>query len=132
MNSKKVFLSLYYIALLLTIFVVYIPNLLPNYNEFNIYVNLSSFSIFLVFINFVLIIIFSILLFKKEINKVNILFPLLYLFFTIIVLILCVLFNKRLIIPNIHYSYYINFILINYTLLNIYAILSFNNVKKNN
>ena len=56
--------------------------------------------------------------------------PITYIIFTIIVLIICILFNNKLVIPYIHYSYYLKFILINYILLNTYSLLSIKYKKK--
>ncbi len=131
MHNKKIYICLYYFALLLSIFVCIIPSVLPkNFVEsdpsIELYSNLSIVSVFLIIINVVIVIIFTIMLIKKSLKNINILFPIIYIAFTIIVLVICVLFNNRLIIPYIQYSYYIKFILINYILLNIYSLLSIN------
>lgn len=123
MNNKKVYIYLYYFALILSIFTCIIPSILKTTNT---YVNLSRLSFILILINAILIIIFTILLIKRKLNNTNIIFPIIYILFTIIVLIICILFNQRLIIPYIQFSYYIKLILINYLLLNIYSILSIN------
>ena len=126
MNSKKVYICLYYLAFILSIWVCAIPRILQN--KLNIYVDLSRLSYLMVFANIVLVVIFTILLIKKKIGKVNILFSIIYILFTIIVLVICFLFNYRLVIPNIQFSYYIKFILINYVLFNTYSILSINSL----
>ena len=135
MNNKKTYVFLYYFAFLLSILVCSIPSILritfvSDIEAYNGYFYLSTFSYCLTFINIVLVIIFSILLIKKKLNSVNILFPILYILFAIIVLVVCILFNKRLVVPYIQYSYYINFILINYFLLNLYSILSVDKIFK--
>ncbi len=126
MNSKKVYICLYYLAFILSIWVCAIPRILQN--NLNIYVDLSRLSYLMVFANIVLVITFTILLIKKKLGKVNILFPIIYILFTIIVLVICFLFNSRLVIANIQFSYYIKFILINYVLFNTYSILSINSL----
>ncbi len=127
MNNKKIYVLLYYVSVLLSIFVCIIPKLLLTNG--NYYIHLSELSHIIIFINILLIIVFTIFMLKKNLEHVNILFPIIYIVFTVIVLIMCVLFNNKIVIPYIHYSYYIQFILINYTLLNLYSILSFS---KNN
>lgn len=129
MNSKKLYSIFYYISLLLSIFVCIIPKILPSNDYF--YINLSGLSHIIIFVNAMLVTVFTILLIKRNLEKVNVLFPIFYIVFAIIVLIICALFNNRLIIPYIHYSYYIQFILVNYTLLNIYSILSFKKIINN-
>jgi hypothetical protein len=129
MNSKKLYSIFYYISLLLSIFVCFIPKILLPNDQF--YINLSELSHIIIFVNAILVVIFTVLLIKRNLEKVNILFPIIYILFSIIVLIICVLFNNRLIIPYVHYSYYIQFILVNYTLLNSYSILSFKKNKNN-
>lgn len=131
MNNKKLYIFLYYLSLILSIFVCIMSCTLPNNminsnSSFEIYMNLSSISLWLIFINIIITIIFTIFLIKKQLNKVNILFPIIYILFTIIVAVICILFNDKLVIPYIHYTYYIQFILINYTLLNFYSLLSIN------
>lgn len=83
-------------------------------------------SIMLEGINIVLVILFTIKILQKQRDlNVNIMFPIVYMVFTFIILLRCNLFNRRLVIPNIQFTYYIVFILINYLLLNIYSVLSF-------
>ena len=136
MNNKKMYIFLYYFALLLSTFACMIPNILPrnlinSFSSLDIYLNLSTISLFLIFINIITVILFTIFLVKKKLSNVNVLFPILYILFTIIILAICILFNDRLVIPHIHYPYYIQFILVNYTLLNIYSVLStLNSVNK--
>lgn len=131
MNNKKLYIFLYYLSLISSIFACIMSCTLPNNminsnSSFEIYMNLSCISLWLIFINIIITIIFTIFLIKKQLNKVNILFPIIYILFTIIVSVICILFNDRLVIPFIHYTYYIQFILINYTLLNLYSLLSIN------
>ena len=124
MNSKKIYSVFYYIALLLSIFVYAMPNILPSNVSF--YIQLSELSQIIALVNVILVVFFTILLIRGNIDKVNIMFPIIHIVFTIIVLVICALFNNRLVVPYVHYSYYIQFILVNYTLLNIYSVLSFN------
>ena len=121
MNNQKTFKSLYYVSLILTILIYFL--------------SLQPITIFgsgmLLPLNFILgviclifVLIFTIKGLKGKINNVNVLFPIIYLLFLIIVSIIAVVLNSKLIIPYIHYNYYISFILINYLLLNIYSLLS--------
>lgn len=120
MNNSKSYKILYYLCFILNIFIHFI--LIRNSVLFEGYLS----SIILGFINLILVLLFSYLLIKKkEINNTNILFPILFLVFSIIVIIIMFLFNSRLMIPYIHYNYYISFIGINYILLNVYSLLSF-------
>lgn len=83
----------------------------------------------LIFSNFLLIhlvamIILCILLVKNKFENVNILIPILYLIFLAAIILVMFLFNSKLIISYIHFDYYLNFVLFNYVLLNLYSILS--------
>lgn len=122
MNKPLAYKILYYICFILTTFIwISVSSLV---NEIGVILGTGRNTI-LGLINLILIIIFSIKLFKHKLDKINILFPIIYLLFLIIVVVVAILMNDKLIIPYIHYSYYISYILINYLLLNIYSVLSF-------
>ena len=137
-NDKKLYLFLYYFALIMSIFVCIIC-IVPSISKassiadseflYN-FVQLSGVSLFLIFTNVILIVIFMLFLLKRNLNSVNIFFPIVYVVFTVIVLVTCLLFNNRLLEPYVQYPYYLNFIQINYMLLNIHSILSFNKKQK--
>lgn len=139
-NDKKLYLFLYYFALIMSIFVCIIcivpsiskaSSISITYSEFLYnFVQLSGVSLFLIFTNVILIVIFMLFLLKRNLNSVNIFFPIVYVVFTVIVLVTCLLFNNRLLEPHVQYPYYLNFIQINYILLNIHSILSFNKKQK--
>ena len=121
MNNPKTFKILYYLCFIVTLLPCFIASL-----KISFFANSIQTPLFFMLgiINLILVIIFSILLIKKKINKTNILFPIIYLLFLILVIIIAFIYNNKLIIPYIHFNYYISFILFNYLLLNIYSLLS--------
>lgn len=131
MKKNTIYIVLYYISFIVSLSLIFLPNLLLNKfvlgEGITEYLVSNTFiSIILEGINIILVILFTIkILQKQKVLNVNIMFPIIYMAFTFIILLGCILFNHRLVIPNIHFTYYIVFILINYLLLNIYSILSF-------
>lgn len=121
MNNSKVFKILSYICLVLTILISFlIAQPITVYSlEMVIPINLI-----LLVINCIMAIIFIIKTLKKEINNVNILFPITYLVFVMVVIGIAVIINNKLFIPYIHFNYYFTFVLFNYLLLNIYSLIS--------
>lgn len=121
MNNQKTFKILYYVAFAVTILIYFLSS-----QPITIFGSgmLIPLNFILGVICLILVLIFTIKAKKKKLNNVNILFPISYLLFLIIVSIIAVLLNSKLVIPYIHYNYYISFILINYLLLNIYSVLS--------
>lgn len=121
MNKPLVFKILYYICFLFSMFIwIYASNLIDIYAiDIRTFAN-TIFGI----LNLILVIIFIIKSFKTKLNNANILFPIVYLIFSIIVVVLAFIMNSKLIIPYIHFSYYISFILFDYLLLNLYSVLS--------
>ncbi len=126
MNNKKLYLYLYYASLFVTALMMILLLVKSPAKYYNgEYELVSGFGILACIINVILVAVFTVLFgIRKKLDKVNILFPAQYILFTLIVLVLCHLFNNKLLIPYVHYSYYNVFILFNYTLLNIYSILS--------
>ena len=122
MNKSLSFKVLYYICFGFTIATWIIASKSVNTLGLSIEIGIAP---ILGLLNLILVIIFSVKSIKNKLENVNILFPIIYLLFLIIVIILALIMNNKLMIPNIHYGYYISFILFNYLLLNIYAILSF-------
>ena len=125
MYNKKLYIGLYYLSfigtIILCLFLVNGPITYYNY-EFDLVVGPP---ILILMLNILLTIAFTILLIvRKKLSKVNILFPIINIVFTLVVLLICYLFNNRVLIPYMHYSYYINFIIIDNLLLNIYSLLS--------
>lgn len=135
MKKNTIYIVLYYISFIISLSLIFLPNLLLNKfglgEEITEYLVSNTFiSIMLEGINIIIVILFTIkILQKQKVLNVNIMFPIIYMVFVFIILLGCNLFNSRLVIPNIHFTYYIVFILINYLLLNIYSVLSF---EKNN
>lgn len=121
MNNQRTFKILYYVAFALTILIYFLSS-----QPITIFGSgmLIPLNFILGVICLIFVLIFTIKAKKKKLNNVNILFPISYLLFLIIVSIIAVVLNNKLIIPYIHYHYYISFILINYLLLNIYSALS--------
>lgn len=121
MNNSKIFKILYYLAFIITISLWFYTT-----KVINIYGNIehTPINLLLAIINLILVIIFNIKVIKNKLNNINILFPISYILFTIIVVIFVLIINNKLIIPYIHYTYYMSFILFNYILLNLYSILS--------
>ena len=122
MNNIKLYKILYYICFIVSILLCIFSNKYITYFDVD---NITFVSDLLIFINIVLIILFSVNLFRKKLNKVTNLFPIIYLVFLIIISTLAIVMNNKLILPYIHYGYYLSFILFNYVLLNLYSILSF-------
>lgn len=127
MNKSFGFKVLYYVCFALSLLTWIIAS--KSVNVFGLSIEVGTAPI-LGLLNFILIIIFSVKIIKNKLENVNILFPIIYLLFLIIVIILALVMNNKLMIPNIHYGYYLSFILFNYLLLNIYAILSITKLKK--
>jgi len=126
MNKPVTFKILYYICFAISAFLWF--NTSNLINVFGIGIKTST-NALLAIVNLVLVIIFSFKLIKKDLKKINILFPIIYLIFLIIIVIITHIMNNKLMIPNIHFGYYLSFILFNYLLLNLYSVLSFS---KNN
>ena len=128
MKEKK-YLVLYYISFVITlIFTIYSSlkslNLYSISEENNTFKELSS-SIFgsaLFVINLILVIVFTILIWKKKIKVDNIILPIIYIVFFTIVVILTLLFNNKVLISYMHFDYYLFFINTGYVLLNIYSL----------
>lgn len=129
MKKSFVFKILYYVSFVLSLITWIVTSNLVNIFGINIGIGINQ---ILLIVNLILVIVFSIRTIKNKLEKVNIIFPISYLIFLVIVVILTFIMNNKLMIPNIHFSYYITFILFNYLLLNIYSNLSFfkNKIKK--
>jgi len=122
MNKSLMFKILYYFCFVFTAVIwVYASNLVDT---FGIVIR-TTMNTILILVNLTLVGIFSIKLIKNKLEQTNIIFPVVYLVFVVIVVILAYIMNNKLIIPYIHYGYYVSFILFNYLLLNIYSVLSF-------
>ena len=63
---------------------------------------------------------------KYELNTDNTLFPISYLCFMGLMVVIALLFNLKVVIINMHFMYYLSFIVFAYLLLSIYTLLSFN------
>ena len=75
-------------------------------------------------VNIVLVILFSVLLFrKKNIQGEKVLFPIIYLCFLAIVVVMCFLFNNKVMVPYMHFEYYLFYVNIGFLFLNVYSLL---------
>ena len=119
-NSKK-YNFLYFISLLVTCIFAIITGVFMD--DVAILFVGPLYVSFLFIINLILCLIFIILSRKYKLKKSNIIIPILYLAFLIIIFSLSIVMNYLLIVPNIHFSYYYNLILIGYLMLNIYSLL---------
>ena len=100
MYNKKLYIGLYYLSfigtIILCLFLVKGPITYYNY-EFSL---VTGLPILVLLLNILLTIVFTILLIvRKKLSKVNILFPIIYIVFTLLVLLVCYLFNDRVLIP---------------------------------
>ena len=121
MNKSKIFIILYYLCLILSIgLVMYSSSLMTEFGV-SIWEDITSGFVFL---NIILVLIFSLGLIKRKLKNINIIFPIIYLIFMALVVILMFIINNKLIMPYIHFDYYISFILFDYLLLNLYSVLS--------
>lgn len=127
MNKSFGFKILYYVCFAFSVSTWIIASNFVNVFGLSIEIGIAP---ILGLFNLISVIIFSVKLIKNELENINILFPIIYLLFLIIVIILAVIMNNKLMIQNIHYGYYISFILFNYLLLNVYSILSIIKLKK--
>lgn len=123
MNKPKIFVVLYYLCLILSIgLVIYSSSVITEFGV-SIWEDITSVFIFL---NIILVLIFSLGLIKRKLKNINIIFPIIHLIFMLIVVVLMFIINNKLVMPYIHFDYYISFILFNHLLLNLYSVLSIN------
>ena len=121
MNNIKLYKVLYYVCFLVTSIIYILSTSKISYFGIPTAV---YFDRILAIVNLILVIIFTIKIFKSKINRITNIFPIIYLLFLIIICILSIFTNNKLIIPYIHYCYYLGFVLFNYVLFNVYTILS--------
>ena len=128
MNNTKTFTITYYVAFLLSLIIaIYTCQV---YNEFEMYTPASP-MVYLGIINLFLVIVFTIsLLTRKKTLNGNAIMPFGYVVFEAIVFVICLMYNKILIFENMQLGYFCTIILGAYTLLNIYALLSFDGNNK--
>lgn len=128
MNNTKTFTITYYVAFLLSLIIaIYTCQV---YNEFEMYTPASP-MVYLGIINLFLVIVFTIsLLTKTKALNGNAIFPFGYVVFEAIVFAISLMYNKILIYENMRLGYFCTIILGAYTLLNIYALLSFDGNNK--
>ena len=123
--KNKIYLITYYFCFLITMILL----LIMNKNE---YIIGDDIYYIIGYINVFLVIIFSILQVKKKFNFNSIIFPISYIIFYIMIVIICLIFNNKVLIPSMHYHYYLKFLLGDYLLLNIYTILNIDLKKRKN
>ena len=117
--DNKVKLGLYYVCALLTIIILYGNNVICSH------ANKSSLLTTISVINIVLTITVTVLLFKKSLKNYKVITPITYIIFYVLMTMIILVFNPKLRWAYMLGSYYVTFILIGYTILNIYTILSF-------
>ena len=77
-------------------------------------------------VNIILVILVTVLLLiKKPLKNYSVIMPIIYIIFFILMAIIVLFFNQKLRYPYMSASYHITCILIGYTVLNIYTLLSF-------
>ena len=122
MNKSLVYKILYYVSFVFNLGLVFFLTRLNEDLWFNMATN---YQFFMIVINTLLVIIFSVKLRKNKLDDTNIVFPINYLVFSILVVVISFLMNSKLILTYVQFGYYINFILFSYLLLNIYSVLCF-------
>lgn len=123
MNKNTLYKILYYISFI--VFLIIWTGSMIFIMNYGVIVN-SILGI----TNVILTVLVTIGMFKKKLDKINILFPVVFLVFSIIMVILVFLMNEMVVFPYVHFNYYSKFVLINYLLLSIYTLLSFSKKKK--
>ena len=121
MTNLKKYKFLYFISLLVTCIFAIVTGFFMD--DVAILFVGPLYVSFLFIANLVLCLIFIVLSRKYKLRKPNIIVPILYLLFLIIIFGLSIVMNYLLIVPNIHFAYYYNLVLIGYLMLNIYSLL---------
>ncbi len=122
--KDKLYIILYYLAFVITLglVVIYSSTLVDFYGEG---INFLPYAL-LIFINIIIVVVFTIMLIKnKKMDKTLIAFPISYILFVVILYLIGMIFDKKMVIPMIEYNYFNLFIMIDYLLLNMYSLLSF-------
>ena len=128
MKNKK-YLVLYYFSFIVTIlftgFSTYKSMELLEIGDINFTSLLSNMTgNILLFINIVLVIIFTVLIIcKRKLVIDSLLLPIIYISFFTIVVLLSFLFNNKVMVSYLHFEYYAFFINIGYLILNCYSLL---------
>ncbi len=130
MNKSKVQVILYYVCFVITILIVTFYNYkflrltsLGDSNSVSILDGLLYENI-LYYINILLFAVFTIMLAIKKKIEGSYILSICYIVFSIIFVIVCSIYNNKVILENIHLSYYLQFLLVGYLLFNIYSIIS--------
>lgn len=116
MNKQKNYVIVYTIASILTL-VFSIFSMIITEEVYNL-----VYMLFMI-INVILALIFYIKIRKNKIKKQNILLPIIHIIFLIVMILLSLVINSYVIVPYIHFAYYMNFVLISDLMLNAYTIL---------
>lgn len=130
MKAKKN-LIFYYLCCIFMF--VLTPILYKHYQVYDAFNDLSDGlrGQYLIIINVIMTIIFTALVIKiRKVRINNLVFPISFIIFYIAVWGLCLLFNNKVMLPGLHIAYYLNFVVIYFTALNIYYLLSINCEKK--
>lgn len=116
MKTKR-YLLFYYLGLIIIGVLFFLKNHGVYYTEYGYF--------YLMIINALIVLINTIALIKKKKFEIsNELLPLSFVVFSIIIVIGVYLFNDRVILPYIHFGYYLGLLVYGYTFVNIYTILN--------
>ena len=129
MKNKK-YLILYYIC---CVIMFVLTPILQSICKFDVFDGLLLYSsdMIMVIINVMFIIVVTIFALKRKIAENNsLVFPISFILFYAIVLGLCFLFNNKVAIEYAHFNYYLRFVLLYFTMFNIYSMLSIDFKKK--
>ena len=116
MNNSKKYKLMYYVSLLVTFIFIIIVGI--KMDEVAIFTMSTLFII-----NLILALLFILLGKKYKLKNQNNIVPIVYLIFLFSVMILAFLINSLLIVSNIQFMYYYNFVLVGYIMVNIYSLL---------
>lgn len=116
MTNLKKYKILYYVSFIATCILMIIVGIKMD--------ELAIFSMSTLFIiNLIFVLLFILLGRKYKMRRFSIVIPIIYLIFLVIIVILSFIMNSLLIISNIHFMYYSNFVLVGYLMMNIYSLL---------
>ena len=118
--KNKFKIILYYLCILISIITFYLA-----YNSNITFYSIRNYS-FVVFLilNAALMTIFTIQLFRRTLSNYKLIAPIMYILFCIIMIIISYIFSIKRIIGALSMPYYAMFVIIGFTIFNIYSLLS--------
>jgi len=123
--KNKLNIILYYIGVFISAIAFY----LAFQSNITFYSINSELFITLLIINAISVIVFTVLLFIKKLNNLKIIIQIIYILFCIIMILISYGFSTKRILGALSMPYYATLILIGFTILNIYSLLSFETKK---